>query len=132
MKAWLQKIMAGRYGADQLSMALLLFWLFLSIMSRFIKHNQIIMMVNIVLIVLIYYRIFSKNIKKRYQENMKFLQYWNPIEKKFKSLIKHIKDARYYRYYKCPNCKQQLRVPKGKGKISITCPKCKLSIIKKT
>ena len=124
--------MAGRYGADQLSIALLLFWLFLSIMTRFIKYNQIIIVVNIALAFFIYYRIFSRNITKRYQENIKFLKYWNPIKNKLKNTIKHIKGARYYRYYKCSNCKQVLRVPKGKGKISITCPKCKLTMIKKS
>lgn len=130
--AWFRRFMIGRYGMDQLSIALLLFWLFLSIISRFIRYNQIIVVLYVIIAVLVYYRIFSKNISKRYQENMKFLKYWNPLKNKFNNTIKNLKNARYYRYYKCTNCKQMLRVPKGKGKISITCPKCKITMIKKS
>lgn len=131
MTNWLRKFMVGRYGMDQLSIGLIGASIFLSILSRFVS-SQIIVVVFLMVSVIAYCRIFSKNITKRYQENNKFLKIWNPISNKVKSRIQRLKDLKYYRYYKCPSCKQTLRVPKGKGKISINCPKCKTSIIKKT
>jgi ribosomal protein L37AE/L43A len=66
------------------------------------------------------FRMMSRNVYKRYQENRKFLQFFD-----------RIKD-RQHRYYDCPKCRQTVRVPRGKGKISITCPKCREKFIKKT
>ena len=128
---WLKKFMAGRYGVDQLSMLLMGIQIFLSILSLFVK-NQVITMLYIVIPVIILYRIFSKNIPKRYQENMKLLNAWKSIKNNVNNMIKRIKSSKDYRYYKCSNCKQNLRVPRGKGKISITCPKCKTTMIKKS
>lgn len=130
--SWFRKFMQGRYGTDQLSIGLLVVLLFLSLLGRFVKFGRIIDILYVIVGVFIFYRIFSKNISKRYQENMKFLKYWYPIKNKLSRNIKNIKDARHYRYYKCVNCGQKLRVPRGKGKIAVTCPKCKTSMIKKS
>lgn len=123
--------MAGRYGADQLSIALIIVNLLISILSR-VFNSKLLGIFNLLISILILYRIFSKNITKRYEENMKFLNKWNPIKNKVSKKIKEIKGLKHYKYYKCPNCKQKLRVPRGKGKVSITCPKCKTEMIKKT
>ncbi len=128
---WLKRFMAGRYGGDQLSIALIIVNLLISILSRFL-NSKILGILNLGISVVILYRIFSKNIAKRYQENMKFLNLWNPIKNKVKNKIQRIKSLKHYKYFKCSNCKQKLRVPRGKGKVSITCPKCKTTIIKKT
>ncbi|MCD7981014.1 MAG: zinc-ribbon domain-containing protein [Clostridiales bacterium] len=37
-----------------------------------------------------------------------------------------------YKFYMCPHCSQKVRVPKGKGRIEITCPKCRTTFIKTT
>ena len=74
----------------------------------------------------------SKNKMKRHQENILFLRYWYPIQTKMMNKYRQFKTKRQYRYYKCKECGQELRVPKGKGKIEITCPKCHHSFIKKT
>lgn len=128
---WLRKFMIGRYGVDQLSIGLLAISIIFSILSRFID-SQIISIIYIATAAISYYRIFSKNITKRYQENSKLLKVWNPIKNKMRSRMKRLKDWKHYRHFKCPSCKQNLRVPKGKGKISVTCPKCKTGVIKKT
>ena len=128
---WLKKFMMGRYGVDQLSMALLVVSIFISILSSFVRV-WVIEILNIVVLVIIFYRMFSKNIAKRYQENNKFLSIWNPIKNGVHNKIERIKGLKNYRYFKCSNCKQTLRVPKGKGKISITCPKCKTVMVKKS
>lgn len=128
---WLRKLMIGRYGVDQLSMLLLIISIILSILSRFIDSG-IIPVIFMVTAIIAYFRIFSKNISKRYQENNEFLKFWNPIKSKFNKRIKRLKNTKDYRHFKCPNCDQTLRVPRGKGKVAVTCPKCKTGIIKKT
>ena len=79
-----------------------------------------------------YYRMMSRRIEQRYAENQKYLNgryrlvvYWNRE-------WEHFKQRRDYRFYRCPSCKQKVRVPKGKGRICITCPKCKEEFIKKS
>ncbi len=121
---WLKKKMVGRYGVDQLSMALLSLGLILMIVTLPFKW-LLIRLLSILPIILCYYRIFSKKIYKRQQENFKFIRFYTPIVKKIKLIQKRFKERKTHRYFKCPTCKQMLRVPKGKGNISITCPKCK-------
>ncbi|HHV27544.1 hypothetical protein FYJ27_02505 [Anaerosalibacter bizertensis] len=128
---WLRKFMVGRYGVDQLSIALIVVNLICTILLRFFNSSILNIFCTIISVIVIY-RIFSKNISKRYQENIKFLNIWNPIKRKVNKRIQRIKDLKDYKYFKCSNCKQTLRVPRGKGKISITCPKCKLVMIKKS
>lgn len=128
---WLKRFMTGRYGADQLSWVILVVYFFISIMAR-IFNNRILDVLGIVALGIVVYRMFSKNISARYQENTKFLNKWNSIKRKVNNRIQRIKDLKDYKYYKCSNYKQVLRVPRGKGKISITCPKCKTVMIKKS
>lgn len=128
---WLKKFMSGRYGVDQLTWLLFGISIAISILSIFVK-SQILSIINLFILIWIIYRIFSKNITKRYNENMKFLNGWHSIKNKVNSNVNKIKSLKHYRYYKCPNCKQKLRVPRGKGKISITCPKCNNVMVKKS
>lgn len=121
---WLRKIMTGRYGVDQLSNGMLVVSVILFVINMFIKNN-IVSYIGTVIIFLSYIRIFSKDINKRYQENMKFLNWWNPIKYKVSSFRDRIKQSRTHKFFKCPSCGKSLRVPKGKGKINITCPSCK-------
>ena len=96
------------------------------------SHLGIFYIAGIVLLVYTYYRMFSKNISKMYAQNQKYLN------AKYRAVVK--KDAwkkqwqqrKIYRFYRCPGCKQKVRVPKGKGKICITCPKCRMEFIKKS
>ena len=119
-----KKMMIGRYGTDQLSMALLSVGMVLLIITLPFKW-AIIRLLPLIPIILCYYRIFSKNIYRRQQENFKFIRFYTPIYKWLNIYIKRFKERKTHRYFKCPTCKQTLRVPKGKGNISITCPKCK-------
>lgn len=123
--------MIGRYGVDQLSVALLMVGLVLLFLTLPIKW-AIIRLVPLIPIALSYYRTFSKKIYKRQQENFKFIRFYTPINKKIKIWIKRFKERKTHRYFKCPACKQILRVPKGKGKISITCSKCKNTFRKRS
>lgn len=128
---WLKKFMSGRYGVDQLTWLLFVISIAISILSIFIK-SPILSTINLFILIWIIYRTFSKNITSRYNENMKLLNGWHSIKNKVNSNVNKIKGLKQYRYYKCSNCKQELRVPRGKGKISITCPKCNNVMIKKS
>ena len=123
LTAKLQRFMAGRYGTDRLNMAILGVGLAACLISAFFRNA----LINLILTALSYglmiwavTRCLSRNVYKRYQENRKFLQFFD-----------RLKD-RQHRYYDCPKCRQVVRVPRGKGKIAITCPKCREKFIRKT
>ena len=119
----IRNFMVGRYGTDKLNMAILCAGLAACLISAFVdsvKVNLLLTAVSYGLMIWALYRSFSRNTYKRYQENRKFLQFFD-----------RLKD-REHRYYDCPKCRQVVRVPRGKGKIAITCPKCKERFVKKT
>ena len=83
------------------------------------------------MLVVCYLRIFSRNIYARQLENQRFMQFWWKL-KNGRSKRPSREQRKNYKVFSCPTCKQKLRVPRGKGKISISCPKCGRSFIKKT
>ena len=86
----------------------------------------------VLLLILIYLRMFSRNISKRYAENQKYLELENKV-KRFFGRQKYIQEQRKdFHIYTCPQCRQKIRIPKGKGKISIRCPKCGAEFVKKS
>ena len=127
---WLRRFMNGRYGVDQLSIALLVISVILTIVGIF-PRTHVFSTLTLIPLLLCYFRTFSKNIKKRYEENQKFLSFWNPICNTITKRIERSKD-KTHRYFRCPKCKKTVRVPKGKGKICITCPMCKEEFIRKS
>ena len=79
-----------------------------------------------------YVRIFSRNIPKRAAENRWYLAKQAAVSQRFSSMKTRWRMRQTYRYFRCPHCRQELRVPRGRGRISITCPKCGTSFIKKS
>ncbi len=128
---WLKKVMAGRYGSDQLSLSLLILSIVLTFIFVF-SRQRIFVYISYVPLLICLFRMFSKDIDKRRMENYKFAIFMSPLYSWFTKRIAGLQDARKHKYFTCPSCKQKLRVPRGKGKISITCPKCKKEFIKKT
>ena len=123
LSAGLRAFMAGRYGTDRLNMVILCAGLVASILSMMVKiqpMNLIFWAMSYGLMIWAIFRCLSRNTYKRYQENRRFLL-----------LLDRIKD-RQHRYFDCPRCRQTARVPRGKGKIAITCPKCGEKFIRKT
>ena len=124
--------MYGRYGSDQLNMAILLAAVLVSltnsVLTVFLRESTVYSgIVAPILSVIVYglliysfFRMFSRNIYKRQRENRRFTQLWM-----------RLKD-RNNRYFRCPNCKQTVRVPRGRGKICIRCPKCGEKFTRKT
>lgn len=119
----LRSFMTGRYGTDQLNMVILSAGLVICLISPFfssVRVNLLLTAASYGLMIWALYRGLSRNTYQRYQENRKFLQFFE-----------HLKD-RDHRYYDCPKCHQMVRVPRGKGKIAITCPRCRERFVKKT
>ena len=123
--------MAGRYGSDQLNNALLLLAIVLMVIEWVMKWNWMSMFI-LALFILCYFRMFSRNIQARYAENQKFLTWQNKIKYKVNNWKRNLADRKTHHIYKCPSCGQKIRVPRGKGKIIVTCPKCRTEFQKKS
>lgn len=119
IKQGIARFMTGRYGVDQLSMTLLYIDLALVILGVVLGLGWLNLLAYLPMGYIIF-RALSKDVYCRHQENRRYLQF-----------LDRLKD-RKNRYFRCPKCKQRVRVPKGKGKISITCPRCKERFVKKT
>lgn len=131
MKDKFQRFMTGRYGVDELgkyslylTIALLIIGLFAR--SRFL--NGIIF----IIVLLLYFRMFSRNFAQRRKENEIFLTYKNQVLRFFNKEKQMAQERMKFHIYTCPSCGQKIRIPRGKGKIAITCPKCKTEFIKKS
>lgn len=124
MRRRMEEFMRGRYGTDDLSKFMLAVCLGLLVLNLF-TGQQFIYVLALALLVLCYYRMFSRNISKRYQENVKYLGYIDRIKGFFRKTGRRAKESKDYHIYKCPSCGQKIRIPRGKGKICITCPKCR-------
>ena len=120
----LQRFMYGRYGNDSLNTALMILSIILIFLSA-LPYCDILYAVAAVLWGFTIFRMFSRNITKRRQELQKYQSIVSKLKRRFA-------DRKTHRYFKCKNCKTVLRVPKGKGKIKISCPKCHTEIIRKT
>ena len=127
---WIRRIMAGRYGPDHLSIFLMFLSIILSIIFRIIGIPWLFFISYIPLVWCIF-RMFSRKLEVRSMENYRFMMILSPIYKFFKRMRDRSRD-KTHKYLKCPKCKASLRLPKGKGKICITFPKCKYEFIRKT
>ena len=130
------KFMYGRYGVDEYGKSMLTCALILSILSIifnlfFSLGSFICSTLSFLLLFRIIFRALSKNINKRVLENHKFLGRTEKIREKIKFLRTRFRDRKQYKYIKCPHCKNYNRLPKGKGKIKITCRVCKKQMEKK-
>ena len=120
---------------DQLGQFMVWAVLVLIVINLFVRASlpsTILDTLELVGLITMYFRMFSKNVGKRYQENQVFLrmrfyvtEYWRKVKFSFTQ-------GRKYRIFKCPNCGQKIRIPRGHGKVSIHCPKCQTDFIKKT
>ena len=131
MKQKIQQFMIGRYGADQLG-RLLMGISIISLLISLLTKLDIFYIFAFGLMVYEYYRMMSKKIERRYAENQKYLNGRYRLVVKWNRHKEHFRQRKDYHFYRCPSCKQKVRVPKGKGRICITCPKCKGEFIKKS
>lgn len=140
--AWNNKVMAGRHGGDQFSLALLVLYGIILLFSAILKF-QVLYLLAIAVLVWCIWRMLSRNLEKRRKENEWFLRWWKPLWRRMRGISARfhseqeyaamkVRDKDTWRYYKCPKCGNKLRVPKGKGKIAITCPVCRNEFTKRT
>ena len=137
MRDKFNKFMQGRYGVDELSrftmgvaLALIILTMFVNIVNRSV--GSVLDFLGIAAIVYAYFRIFSRNIQQRYAENQKYLQMTSKLHLRFNKEKNLMKQRKTHHIYACPGCGQKIRIPRGKGKIEIECPKCHTKFVKRS
>lgn len=130
MKEKLYRFMQGRYGSDQLNRFLMILVIICFVLSLF--GVSIFYVLGIALFVYAYFRMLSKNIYKRRAENSVYLRYEYKVRQKAAAFKRNMIQRKTHHIYKCPSCRQKIRIPRGKGKIEIRCPKCGQTFIKKS
>ena len=137
MRDKFNKFMQGRYGVDELSrftmgvaLALIILTMFVNIVNRSV--GSVFDFLGIAAIVYAYFRIFSRNIQQRYAENQKYLQMTSKLRLRFNKEKNLMKQRKTHHIYACPGCGQKIRIPRGKGKIEIECPKCHTKFVKRS
>ncbi len=127
----LRAFLAGRYGPDQLTFAIIILAILFNLAARFVLYWPF-TGVSALLYVIAVLRMFSRNYPARRSENARFMRIFYRIRGFFFRMKARMESRRTYRFFKCPGCKNTLRVPKGRGRIRITCPKCGERFEKKT
>ena len=127
----LQRFMIGRYGTDELNILLSIIGFILVILS-FVPPMRFLYIPAFILLLFSLFRSYSRNISAQQKERRIYLNLKYKISSPFSLTAKKWRDRKTHKYYRCKKCKAIMRVPKGKGKIEITCPKCANKIIKKT
>lgn len=127
---WLRRMMYGRYGGDQLSWFLLAVYVLLTLLSG-LPHLWALSWLALAVLVWSFFRMFSRNYNQRRAENARFLTLAGPALRWLKMRRTILRD-REHRYFRCPNCGQYLRVPRGMGRITINCRSCGVSFEEKS
>lgn len=131
LKEKLARFMYGRYGMDQLSKLIMYICFAVLIITLFV-HNAILYYIALIGVIYTYFRALSRNISRRHAENQAYLKVYYKVTGKLNNVRLRIKDRKTHKIFKCPSCSQKIRVPRGKGKISIKCPKCRIEFTKKS
>ena len=131
IRNWLRRFMIGRYGPDALGVALFVIAGVLGLLSN-IRILRFLLILSYAALFFAIFRLLSRNIVRRRAENDRFLTIWWPLKQRVANRVRRFRDRKNYTFFHCPACKNVLRVPKNKGKIQITCPKCGERFIRKT
>lgn len=131
MREKFQRLMMGRYGNDKMNQVLSAVSLILVVLGVVLGADTLYTL-GMLLLAYIYFRMFSKNISKRYAENQAFLRYYYRLTGWFNGKKSSLERNKNNKIFACPECKQKLRVPKGKGKIQIRCSRCGKEFIKRS
>lgn len=132
MKQKFYQFMYGRNGFDQFSRVLVWAALILLLIDMILGSTGFLYGVGVVVMVYAYFRVFSKNLSKRRAENAKYLQWQSKFTAGFKNWRERMRQRKDYCFFRCPSCRAMLRVPRGKGKVRVTCRKCGNTFEKKT
>ena len=136
MKDKFYRFMQGRYGVVQFAKFTMGVALVSIVLAIFVNTGSsagsLLDMLGLVAIVYTYFRIFSRNISKRAQENQKYLSATAKLRQRLNKEKNMMKQRKDYHIYTCPSCGQKVRIPRGKGKIEISCPKCHSKFVKRS
>lgn len=131
MREKIARFMYGRNGIDQFS-RFLVYAALVCVLLDILVSGGFFYGIGIVLFAYSYFRAFSKNLDKRRAENSKFCQMQYKVTSAFRDWKERRRQSKDYAFFRCPSCKAMLRVPRGKGRIRVTCRKCGNSFEKKT
>ena len=131
IKQGVYNFMQGRYGIDSFGNCMLWTGMILIILNLFIRSFLIEILI-LALIIYTYFRVFSRNYSKRNAENEWYMRHTQGLRDRWRKAMAHAKIRRTHHIYTCPGCGQKIKVPRGKGKIVITCPKCRIEFTKKS
>jgi len=123
MRYWLRQFLDGCYGFDLLGYLLLGVSVLLTLLSRLFDVLFLSLLASIVLVWAVS-RAFSRNIQKRWEENQRLLKLLPNLLRSLRERAERRKQRRDYKFFRCPGCHNRLRLPRGKGRIQITCPRC--------
>ena len=126
----IQRFMYGRYGNDQLNLFLMTLYLLLYLVSMVVRSEPL-YWVSFALLFFTLFRLLSRNLERRRMENIRFMRAAGPVINwiHFRRATRRDKE---HVYFKCPSCGQRLRVPRGRGKITVTCRSCGASFQEKS
>ena len=131
LRASMARFMSGRYGADQLSMAMVITALVVSILGTFTGARAVAMVLSDALLIAAFFRMLSKDRYRRAHENEVYLSKTEGARRGFTEWLNRVKNGKKYRYFTCPKCKHRLRVPRGVGSVTVTCKNCGAKFDKK-
>lgn len=124
IKDGFRNFMMGRHGSDQLSFALLIGGIVLSLLTS-ITGIGIFYYIGLAAYIWAIFRMFSKNRVKHALENQKYLDLRNNFKSNVSQFFARVKNSKKYRYFRCPECKARLRLPRKVGEVTVTCGKCR-------
>lgn len=123
IKNGFRSFMSGRYGTDQLGLTLLICGVVLSLISG-IAGLKILYYVGLAMYIWELVRMFSRNVEKRRAENQKFMEFRRNFKTNVRQFFVRLKNSRQYKYFRCPQCRSRLRLPRKVGEVTVTCSKC--------
>ena len=134
MKERFTRFMIGRNGNDQLNLFLLIASLVLLVLGALFGGmiRSVFRIAALALLIYVYFRMLSKDVYKRREENGKYLQIRYRVFAKLKALKERWVQRKDFKFFQCPSCHAVLRVPRGRGKIKIVCRKCGNTFIGKS
>lgn len=116
--------MQGRYGGDKLSLTLLIAGIVFSMLTSFTQIG-IFYYIGLAVYLNALFRMFSRNTAKRAAENQKFLAFFGKLNREIRQFFVRLKNSKKYKYFRCPQCRARLRLPRKVGEVTVTCSKCK-------
>ncbi len=125
-----REFMYGRYGTDMLSLALVIAGFVLNTLYV-LTYSRLLYLISLAAYGFALFRTLSRNIPARRKENEKFMSLWHKIKNWWNGLRADLEERKTYKHFKCPSCGQKIRIPRGRGKVEICCPRCSNRFVKK-